>query len=141
MYMKAKLKFLVLLMTLVPFLAYAQEPGQGGGGQRQRMSPEERAKVETQRLKESLVLNDSQTLKIEKINLKYNQLTRETFQNSQGDTAKMRKDITELDLKKSEEVKPLLTPEQFTKYQQLQKERRSRWGQGGRGPNGGNRPQ
>ena len=115
-----------------PLASFAQNQGQG-----QRMSPEERAKADAQRMKEQLVLTDSQTVKYEKISLKYGQMRREIFQAANGDTAVMRTKSNELNQKIEADVKPIFTADQFTKFQKINAERRGRMGRGGPRPDGG----
>jgi C-terminal processing protease CtpA/Prc len=131
--MKTKIKFLVAMM-LLPLFALAQE-GQGPGGGGQRMTPEQRAQAEAKRMKEQLVLTDSQAVKYEKIALKYNSLRREAMQNRE-DTAAMRKKMTEVEAQQSEDVKAILSAEQYAKYQQIVSERRNRMGGRGSRPSG-----
>jgi periplasmic protein CpxP/Spy len=101
-------------------------------------SPEERAKRETAMVKEQIVLTDSQTVKYEAIALKYAKIRDEQFKGIPRDSMQVfRIKMNELNEKKKAEVKPVLTTEQFTKYEKWLDERRGRMG----GGNQGNPPQ
>lgn len=53
----------------------------------------------------------------------------ELFQSSQGNREGMREKMQELRIQKDDELKTVLTAEQFTKYQDLEKQRMERFRQ------------
>jgi hypothetical protein len=81
----------------------SQQPTQPGQVSA-RYTKEMRARIEVVRMKSQLALTDSQVVKVEKIALKYAELTEE-----------LQKKIMELRNQQTEEIKPLLTPEQLKK--------------------------
>lgn len=124
--MKKKL-FLFITAGFIVVSLNAQPP---------QRTPEDRAKRETAMVKEQIALTDSQTVKYEKIALKYAGLSAE-FRSIPRDSVNLRnKKRAELNEKKKAEVKPILTSEQYTKYEKWMEEFRGRMGGGNRG--GGN---
>ncbi len=102
----------------------------------QQRSPEERAKRETDIVKERIALTDSQTVKYERIALKYANLAAE-LRNIPRDSVQLRdKKRAEFNEKKKAEVKPILTDEQYAKYEKWLEEFRGRMGGGNRGGRG-----
>ncbi|HEY4787086.1 MAG TPA: hypothetical protein VIH57_13605 [Bacteroidales bacterium] len=102
----------------------------------QQRSPEERAKRETSMVKEQVALTDSQSVKYEAIALKYANMMSE-FRNIPRDSVQLRqKKRAELNEKKSTEVKTILTPEQYAKYEKWMEQFRGRMGGGNRGGRG-----
>ena len=113
-------KSIVLTLSLaalfaVPALVSAQEPGRGA------RTPEERVKA----LKESLKLTDEQAEKLKAVFAKNQEKTKAIRENqslSQEDRrAKMREANDALEA----EVKPILTPEQQTKWKEETEKRRA----------------
>ncbi|MCL1943640.1 MAG: DUF4890 domain-containing protein [Candidatus Azobacteroides sp.] len=105
------------------------------GQQRQRFSPEDMAKKQTEQMTESLSLTDEQKAKVEAINLKYAQKQQQAFQSDkverQARMEEMKKNHDDKDL----ELKSVLTSDQYTAYQQKQQERMKQAGdqKGGKG--------
>jgi len=99
--------------------------------QQQKRSPEERAKRQTQMVKEQCALTDSQAVIFENIALKYSKLM-EGFRDIPRDSTQLRRNkMDELNQKQTAEVKTILTPEQFVKYEKWMEENRNRMGGGG----------
>jgi hypothetical protein len=97
----------------------------------QQMSPEERAKQETQWMKTDLALTAQQLSKVDSINLKYAKM-RSQLQ-GQDREARMAK-MQELQSQKEGELKSVLTEDQMKKYKELLPQRRGMRNQGqGRG--------
>ena len=97
----------------------------------QQMSPEDRAKQETQWMKTDLALTDKQLGKVDSINLKYAKM-RSQLQGQDRETrmAKMQ----EIQGQKEAELKTVLTEDQMKKYKELLPQRRGMRGPGqGRG--------
>jgi predicted fused transcriptional regulator/phosphomethylpyrimidine kinase len=84
-------------------------------------TPEQRAQVQTSLLKSKLQLNDDQTAKVSAINLKYAKEMEPVLKGSGGKFAKL-KEAKKINEKKEAEYKQVLTPEQFTKYEQVKSE-------------------
>ena len=101
-------------------------------------TPQERAENLTKRMNEVLTLTAEQNTKIQEINVKRfteQQAMREKMQ-AGGDREAMRTQMQALTQKYNAEYKLVLTPEQYTKYEANMDQFR-----GGRGGQGGNRPQ
>lgn len=120
--MKALIKIFVIVFTLSVGILNAQPP---------QRTPEERAKRETERVKEQVALTDSQAVKYEQIALKYAKM-RGVFRDIPRDSvALFRQKMNELNDKKKVEVKQILSAEQFAKYEKWMEENRNRMGRGG----------
>lgn len=104
--------------------------------QYQRMTPEERAKAETEQMKTDLALTNDQVAKVDTINLKYAKLRMGMRGQFQGDREGMMAKMQEMQQQKNAELKTVLTEEQMKKYEELLQQRRGFRGQG-RGPQGG----
>ena len=101
-------------------------------------TPQERAENLTKRMNEVLTLTADQSTKIQEINVRRfteQQALREKMQPG-GDREAMMTQMRELTQKYNTEYKAVLTPEQYTKYEANMDQFR-----GGRGGQGGNRPQ
>lgn len=132
--------FVASILLLCAFMVSAQ---QGGGGF-QQMSPEQRAQMQTQRyetLKKDLNLTDKQLDDIKKIETEYQtkqQSLREQFGQG-GDREKMREEQTKLNNERNAKVKPLLSADQYTKYESQANQMGGPGGGGQRQGGGGNR--
>lgn len=125
------MKRLALLFMLV-LVGTTMSMAQNFGGQ--RMDPEERAKQQTAELKEELQLNEDQSTKLEELFVKSGKESQAMFEAMRegGDTdrSEMREKMQASREKQQEEVKKILTEEQFTKYEKLMQERRRNRGGG-----------
>ncbi|MEI6683976.1 MAG: hypothetical protein WCO44_15200 [Bacteroidota bacterium] len=113
------LRLLIALAALFIFSVssvYAQGNGMGRGG----ATPEERAKRQTERMKEELKLTPAQEPKAEAINLKYAKKVEDVRKIT--DTAVQRKSLLELNKQKTAELKAVLTPDQLKTYQKIMQE-------------------
>ncbi|MEY3369192.1 MAG: hypothetical protein RI973_2347 [Bacteroidota bacterium] len=126
---KSKRLFLLIALCLASTTASLQaQQGANGRGS----DPAQRAEMQTTRMKEELGLSDKQAEKVKAINTKYANKMKELREtNRDGDRTAMREAMTSLRQEQSEELKSVLTAEQFEKWQQLQSE-----GPGGRNGNG-----
>ena len=107
-----KLVIAMMSILLVSTSVFAQ--------QRQRPSAEDMAKRQTEHMAKNLSLTDEQKAKIEAINLKYGQKMEEMIQAGKEEReAKMELLKKNRDAKDTE-FKEVLTPEQYTQYQQNQ---------------------
>ena len=131
--MKMMIRLFVYVIAFVSVTGLnAQNP------QRAQTTPEERAKRDVATIKEQLALTDSQTVKYEKIALKYAKMREELSSIPRDSMQLRRKKTTEMNDKKKLEVKPILSADQFAKYEKLP-ENSGRMGGGQRG-GGGPRP-
>ncbi len=98
----------VLSCLLVSTQLFAQE--------KQRKTPEERASMLTDKMKKDLNLTDDQYKSVYDINLKYAKQNEEAFKNAQSKDEKI-KIIKASEEAKDQELKGVLTDDQYTKYQ------------------------
>ena len=107
---------------------------QGGGGQRGQgqfnQTPEERAKATVERYEKLLTLTADQKTKIQAIEVDLGKQMNTLRQNNQGNRDAMRTAMQEIDKKRDEKYKAVLTADQFKKYladkEQRQKEMEER---------------
>ncbi|MCI1647260.1 MAG: DUF4890 domain-containing protein [Bacteroides sp.] len=120
--MKTKLNGnLVLMMMLFVSMVFAtQSFAQGRGGMR---TPEERAKMLTEKIKEALSLNETQEKTVYDINLKYAKQNQEVM-TSDGDRAEKMEKMRSLQDAKNGELKKVLTEDQYKKYEKMLEEMR-----------------
>jgi len=124
-------KFFVLSIMLLATVSFAI--AQQGQGQRQNQTPEERAKVETERLEKLLTLTAAQKTKIQAIELEISKERSTLMQNSQGNREAMRESLQKLSTKRDTKFKEVLTADQFKKYQADNEQRQRERGQRGQG--------
>jgi periplasmic protein CpxP/Spy len=106
---------MVLILTMVTMISsavVAQGPGNGGG--RGNATPEERAKRQTDMMKDNLSLTAAQEPKVSAINLKYAKKMDDA--RKIADTAVQRKTTDNLQKQKEGEFKTVLTASQFKDY-------------------------
>ena len=116
--MKQKIS-LIIIGFLLTTLSFAQPPQ----GDRQ-FNMEEMVKRQTKEMVDSLGLNDKQAEDVAAINKKYSEKMRTLFQESRdGDRAAMREKMMSMRTDKNAELEKILTPEQFKKYQEMEKKR------------------
>ena len=122
-------RFLIVtcLMTFA-IMVSAQEGQRRGGFQ---MTPEQRAQYYEQ-LKKDLSLSDKQLADFKKIDEEYMAKMREAREKAGDDREKMRESMTKLRAEQTAKIKPLLSEEQFKKYEELQAQRMQRGGGGNR---------
>jgi len=89
-----------------------------------QFTPEERAQMQTEWMKENLQLNDSQLVKIEALNLKY-ALKMEKIKGINGNLSKL-KAARKTSEDKDEKLKQVLDKEQFEFYLDKRKELRKK---------------
>ncbi len=128
--MKNTCKLIIPLAFCLLITSFMQAQRRGG-------SPEERAQKQTERMTEALTLSTAQTAKIQEINLKYSKLGKEARdkarQSDSVDREAMRESMMSLHEKKKAELKLVLTADQFTKYEQLEAERKEKRSNGRKG--------
>lgn len=108
--MKKFTLIMVLLFFSVEFVS-----AQRGSGNHKRMSPEQMAQKQTQKMKESLSLTDEQLPKVKEINFKYINLMMDARKSGLERQDMMFK-MKELSDDKKREMKKVLNKEQFKKY-------------------------
>jgi len=127
--MKKLLVISILFLATVGFVSAQQ-------GNRQQRTPEESAKLQTDRMVELLKLDANQKKKIEAIELDLNKKMAEKRQEAQGDREAFRAIFQEFDKLRDEKYKAVLTADQFKKYLANKAERsQGPRGQGGQGNN------
>jgi protein CpxP len=108
-------------LLAAPATILAQEQGQ------QRRTPEEQVKA----LKESLKLTDEQAEKIKAIFAKGQEKRRALREDQNLSQEDRRAKMREIQTAQEEEIKPILTPEQQTKWKEELEKRRAERGQRG----------
>jgi Spy/CpxP family protein refolding chaperone len=116
----AAVLFTVLVISSMSLFAQDKQHGQGF----RNAPPEERAKRQTEMMKENLSLTAAQEPKVSAINLKYAKKMEET--RKIADTAAQRKTAQSLNKQKDGELKGVLTPEQFKSYVKQLEEMKAR---------------
>jgi len=116
--------------------AFGPGGGMGGSG---NFDPAAFIDRQMEELKEGLDLSDDQEKQVREIITAGSETmrkAREEMQDGGGDREAMREKMQQMREEQNEKIKAVLTEEQFTKYEQIQQERRERMRQGGGG--GGN---
>ena len=112
--------FVLSIMFLATITLATAQPGQGQGqrqgGQRQQMTPEERAKAQTDRLEKLLSLTADQKTKVHAIELEIGKEMTAQRQKTQGDRDAMRTALQEISKKRDAKYKEVLTADQYKKY-------------------------
>ena len=121
--MKKLFAISIILLAAATF-ATAQPAG------RQMGTPEERAKVQTDRMIEVLSLSADQQTKVQAIELELAQQQTQRMQNSQGNMDGLRELRQEMENLRDEKYKDVLSEDQFKKYTEDKANR----------PQGGGRP-
>ena len=117
--MKKLFVICIMLAASITFVAAQQ-----GQGQRQRQTPEESAKDNTERIEKLLSLTADQKTKIAAIDLELAKEMYALFQKNQGNREAMLTGWQAIDKKRDEKYKPVLTADQFKKYLDDKEERR-----------------
>lgn len=110
---------LLVCFTFIALTAQAQEQ------ERTPLTSEERATKWTEWMKNELSITAEQEPEVHAINLKYAQQT-ESVRTQDGSRRSKFKDVKSIDNAKDEELKAILTPEQFEKYQARKQEMRKK---------------
>lgn len=144
-------KFSLLLIALFAVVAMScdklqrnnqqeqQQMGPGGGMGGGNFDPAAFVDRQMEELKESLELSDDQEKQVREIITAGFETMREAREGMQdGDREAMREKMQAMREEQTQKIKAVLSEEQFTKYEQIQKERRERMRQGGGGFGGGN---
>lgn len=126
-------KFLIMVAALLFGAAVANAQPGGWGGQ--RPDPEQMAKMMADRMKEQLTLTDAQYTKVLALFKKENEEFGKMFEGGMGggnmDFDTIRKVMEERQVKRDEQLKTILTEDQFKAYQVEQEKMRQRFAGGG----------
>lgn len=111
--------FMISFLAITSIAAQQREP-------RQRTTPEERAKRQTEVLAKELNLTKEQKEKIYEINLKFSQPVKKQDkpQGKEVDRQKQREDFVKLYQERTDSIKSILTEDQKTKFDEHQKKMR-----------------
>ncbi|MFT3703687.1 MAG: hypothetical protein QM802_15095 [Agriterribacter sp.] len=90
----------------------------------QRKTPEEKAKMMSDKMKTDLTLTDDQYQKVQTINLDFANKTSAVPKD--GDKSAWMTKMKEYDDARSKSLKEVLTPDQYTKFESIKKERRDK---------------
>ncbi len=115
-----------------------QQMGPGGGMGGGNFDPAAFIDRQMEELKEGLQLSDDQEKQMREIitaGFETMRKSREEMQAGGGDREAMREKMQQMREEQNQKIKAVLSEEQWTKYQQIQQERRERMRQGG-GPGG-----
>ena len=96
-----------------------------GPGNRERRTPEERAKNQTEMMVKELKLDKDQEKKVSEINLKYAKMMDDTREKAGGDRDKIRENMRTQMEEKNKELKKILTDDQYKIWQTKQEEMRN----------------
>ena len=88
-------------------------------------TPESRAAMLSDKMKTDLALTDAQYTQVQGVNLKYAQKNDSLFRSPGERSDKMQAMRSSMQAK-GDELKAILTPDQFTKYQAMEKEMRQK---------------
>ncbi|MBN8684910.1 MAG: hypothetical protein J0L99_19850 [Chitinophagales bacterium] len=122
------LRLLPAFLLLFLSMQLQAQAGPGGGGPGGgRMDPAERAEKQTQMMIDSLDLSSAQAQKVREINKKYAEKNREAFQavreNGGGDREAMRNAMQAQRKAQEEELKAILTEDQWAEWQLIRASR------------------
>jgi protein CpxP len=131
-------KLLVMALMCVGMTAFAQEKMEGRGG-REGMDPAKRAEMQVQKMQKDLGLNDSQVGKLKTVltqQAQAREAKRAEMEKSRAAGQKptdaqrdeMRANMQEERNQLDQQLKSILTPEQYTKWQTIRDERKARMG-------------
>ncbi|MFR9620106.1 MAG: hypothetical protein SNH63_02660 [Rikenellaceae bacterium] len=140
---KIEVVALTLLMIVSVSCLFAQPQQQNSGQQRQRLTSEQRAKMETDSLTRVLTLSDKQSAKVLEISLANGQKADSLM--SKGERSReMMEQVRALETVKIDEIKKILDKTQVAAYEKLiakqAEEQAARREQRGNGQNGSGRP-
>ena len=132
--MMKKMMFLAFAMVLFIGSVMAQEPQQGNqGGNRGPVNREQRMKMRMERLNQQLNLSEEQKAKVEALfNEQEDQRAKARDQQQSTDREAMRASFDKMRAEQDTKMKGILTPEQYTKYTEMNKNMGQRGGMGPR---------
>nr|WP_319400986.1 hypothetical protein [uncultured Carboxylicivirga sp.] len=104
---------LVIVILLFANITHAQN----------RMNSEQRAKQQTAQMTKDLNLTEEQQGKVAELNKNFGEKMRNLHEENQGDRDKMRESMTKLRDERDNELKKILTADQFNKHKELEEKR------------------
>jgi len=116
--------FILTCFMAFAFMLSAQDGQRRGGFQ---MTPEQQEQYYAT-MKKDLSLTDAQLNGIKKIETEYRTKMQAAREKADGDRDKMREEFTKLRTEQNAKVKPLISAEQFKKYEEMQAQRRPQGG-------------
>lgn len=116
-----KISLIIFCLGILFQFSAAQKPGE----KRASKAPEERAKLQTEKLTEELGLNETQIPKVMALNLEINKKIAEARKSSNGNRDAAMEQIRELRKKYIEELNKILTRTQQVKFKKLQEKRKA----------------
>jgi predicted HTH transcriptional regulator len=120
-FLKIAISTFFMMQMALPAPVMAQQ-----GMQRQKMSLEDRAKMQTQMMQQTLSLTPEQMPKIEAINLKYAKKIEDFRQEGQGQQSADRMgELAKMDKDRNTELQQVLTAEQYKKHIENEEKRRA----------------
>ncbi len=130
--MKSSIKFLAIIAMLFTF-TFAANAQRGGG---KSHDPEKMAEKETSRMVQKLALDETQTVKVEELNLTYAKKMQEAREANKDNRTAMKEMRAVINAEKSAEMKLVLTEIQFETYEKMQAKRRKGKRKGGKASRG-----
>ena len=118
------MKSLSKILTALAFFLAISLTANAQRGERKNHNPEKRAEKQTEEMVVELQLNDTQASKIKAINLDYAKKMHEVMEENKEAREAKKKIRDEINSQKTEELKAVLTAEQFKAYEALNKKRR-----------------
>ena len=116
----------VLMFLLAASLSAPAVFAQNANAKREHKSPEEKAKMKTERLDKQLDLTDEQEAKVEQIYLNSARKMAELKEQKGDDKKAMGQDFKVIKQATNEQLKAVLTPEQMAKKEKMEAERREK---------------
>ncbi len=116
------------MRKLISILAFIALISTQLNAQKAKESPEQRAAKQTEWMKQELSLSDQQLPKVAAINLKFVNIATE-IRNSNLDEAQTKAKLKEVNRQRLQELKQVLTPEQWDKFRALLKEKKQKQNQ------------
>lgn len=118
----------IFLLSFISLVSFAQGPD------RQRMSPDEMAKKQTEQMIKKLSLDDEQATQVTEINTKYAEKMKGM---KDMDREERREQMERLRMQQNDELKSVLTEDQYTTFEEMQASRKEN--RGGNMKRGGRR--
>ena len=110
----------IIIACYVVFSPLAMAQGRYGRGD--RLEPSERAEKQTQHMTSELSLTEEQVSQVSAINLKYADKINEARDQNKDDHSGMRDAMMTMNSEKDEELKNVLTEDQYNDYEKLVQE-------------------
>ncbi len=123
-----------ILFSLLMLVAFAAQAQRGGGqGQRQRLSPEEQATAQAERMQEEFGLSDEQYEKTYEVLLSSAEARREKMEEAMAARSRegMREAFQEIQEEMDKELKSIFSEAQWAKYEEWKENRPQRRRRGG----------